>query len=135
MSSLWERGFSVDFNKGGISVEYIEAERLSLSIRKSSYNLPATEELIWAPSFGLLGLLWFGTCIVDEWNNLSYSSLTFRSKNSKEQAKPCSALNPLLIGIALSCNREMMINVCSYSTLGCSKGHFFTPITTSFWGH
>jgi len=44
-------------------VEYVEAECLSLPTAKSSYNLSAAEQLIWAPYFGLMGVV--------VWNSLS----------------------------------------------------------------
>lgn len=46
-----ELGISDEFNKAGMQacVEYVEAECLSLPAGKSSYNLSAAEQLIWAP--------------------------------------------------------------------------------------
>lgn len=52
-------GISDEFNKAGMQagVKYVEEECLSLPTGKSSYNLSAAEQWVWAPYFGLLGLV------------------------------------------------------------------------------
>lgn len=116
-------------------VEYVEC--LSLLMGKSSYNLAAAEEMIWAP--------WFVLPEPVVWNLLSW---WIKKKKIIFPPYLCSETNKQKRGIGqakhfwefssyLCCSKDSQLNInaFSYSTPRSSKEHIFTPIISSPWEH